>query len=353
VYAFRDLREWARYGGDFYNRLAQEVTKEARKLVRRELVDELLGQDYMTVNFTVSSSQPLTEDWVVMVVPRRSVEGVGLKAGIARVNFFISDEQRTSPNPAYVYVLEPTSEIGQQIVSRIIEKDPRWHTVGDWAVYFAFNEAELGAAAAKLETTADEVFWEIAKEKLVDTENEWVRLEFLRQLERAGLLENMDMISAVIRWVEGLKDDPQTQVRAWEAVSSFLRGYYEQQKEGPIHGDVVLEEIRDWLGFASEMLYKYGHLGSLPEDERERQRFLEDVRKFISRTEEMLSSLHGSGGMLTKLTRSGTYSELFRLVGLREGILLTPAARRYWRYEGDKKLLLKWLILSEVSRAAV
>lgn len=350
VYAFRDLREWARYGDDFYNRLAQEVTKEARKLVRRELVDELLGRDYTIVNFTVQS---LTEDWVVeevssMVVPRRSVEGVGLRAGIAKVNFFISDEQRTFPVSAYVYVLEPTSEIGQQIISKVIEKDPAWYTVGDRAVYFAFDEAELGTAAAKLETTADEVFWEIAKEKLVDPENEWVRLEFLRQLERAGLLENMDMISAVIRWVEGLKDDPKMQIRAWEAVNSFLRGYYEQQKRGPIYGDVVLEEIRDWLEFASEMLYKYGHLGSLPEDERERRRFLEDVRKFISRTEEMLSSLHGSGGMLTKLTRSGTYSELFRLVALREGVLLPEAARRYWLHEGDKKLLLKWLTLHKV-----
>jgi hypothetical protein len=351
VYAFRDLREWARYGGNFYNRLAYEVTKEARKLVRRELIDELLGQDYMTVNFTVSSSQSLTEDWVVeevssMVVPRRSVEGVGLKAGIAKVNFFIADEQRTFP--AYVYVLEPTSEIGQQIISRIIEKDPNWHTVGDRAVYFVFNEAELGKAAAKLETTADEVFWEIAKEKLVDTKNEWVRLEFLRQLERAGLLENMDMISAVIRWVEGLKDDPKAQIRAWEAVNDFLRGYYEQQKRGPIHGDVVLDEIRGWLGLASEMLYKYDHLESLPKDEQERQRFLEDVRKFISRTERMLSSLHGSGGMLTKLTRSGTYSDLFHLVGLREGVLLPEAARRYWLHEGDKKLLLKWLTLHKV-----
>jgi hypothetical protein len=353
IYAFRDLREWARYGGDFYNRLAHEVTKGVKRLVRRELVDELLGRDYMTVNFTVSSSESLTENWVIeevssMVVPHRSVEAIGLKSGIAKVNFFIADEQRTFPVPAYIYVLEPTSEIGQQIISRIIEKDPTWYIIGARAVYFAFDEAELGTAAAELETTADEVFWEVAKEKLVDTENEWVRLEFLRQLERAGLLENFDMISAVIRWVEGLKDDPTTQIRAWEAVNSFLRGYYEQQRRGPIHGDVVLDEIRGWLGFASEMLYKYGHLDSLPKDEQERQRFLEDVRKFISRTEEMLSSLHGSGGMLTKLTRSGTYFDLFRLVGLREGVLLPEAARRYWLHEGDKKLLLKWLLLHKV-----
>jgi hypothetical protein len=65
-------------------------------------------------------------------------------------------------------------------------------------------------------------------------------------------------------------------------------------------------------------------------------------------TERMLSTLHGAGGILTKLTRSGTYSELFRLIGLREGILLSPVVRRYWRYEGDKKLLLKWLILHKV-----
>jgi hypothetical protein len=158
----------------------------------------------------------------------------------------------------------------------------------------------------------------------------------------------MDMISAVIQWIERLGDDPKIQIRAWEAVNSFLRGYYEQQRKGPIHGDVVLDEIRGWLGVASEMLYKYSHLESLPEKEEERQKFLNDVRRFISRTEEMLSSLHGSGGMLTKLTRSGTYSDLFHLVGLREGVLLPEVARRYWQYEGDKKLLLKWLILHKV-----
>jgi uncharacterized Zn finger protein len=45
--------------------------------------------------------------------------------------------------------------------------------------------------------------------------------------------------------------------------------------------------------------------------------------------------------MLMKLTRSGTYSDLFHLVGLREGVLLPEAARRYWLHEGDKKLLAK------------
>jgi hypothetical protein len=353
VYAFRDLREWARYGGEFYNKLAYEITKRAKRLVRRELIDELLERDYMTVNFTVSSSQSLTEEWVVeevssMVTPRRHAEGVGLKAGAAKVIFFIADEQRTFPLPAYIYVLEPTSEIGQRIISKIMEKDPTWYTFGARAVCFAFDEAELGAAAAKLETVTDEVFWEVAKEKLVDADNEWARIEFLRQLERSGLLEDMDMISAVIQWVERLGDDPKTQIRAWEAVNSFLRGYYEQQRRGPIHGDVVLDEIRRWLGVASEMLYKYEHLESLPEKEEERQKFLSDIRRFISRTEEMLSSLHGSGGMLTKLTRSGTYSDLFRLVGLREGVLLPEVARRYWQREGDKKMLLKWSLLHKV-----
>jgi len=356
VYAFRDLRDWARYGGDFYRRLAEEITREARKLVRQRLIDELLGQHYVVINFTASSPYPFADEEVIeevtsMITPRHGFEGVGLRAGIAKVDFFNPDKQSTFTT--YVFLLEPTSEIGQRIASKVKEKDPEWHTVGNRLVRFVFSEADLGAEAATLQNATEEAFWEIAKEKLVDTDNEWVRLEFLRQLERGGLLENMDMMSAVIRWVEGLKDDPTTQIRSWEAVSSFLRGYYEQQRRGPIHGDVVLEEIKEWLGFASEMLYKYGHLDSLPENERERQQFLEDVRKFISRTEEMLSSLHGSGGMLTKLTRSGTYSDLFRLVGLREGVLLPEAARRYWLHEGDKKLLLKWLILSEVSGSVV
>lgn len=356
AYAFRDLRRWAEYGGEFYYRLAYEVTKEATKLVRRKLIDELLGGGYATINFTVPSPYSIYEDWAIeevssMIVPYRSVEGVGLRAGVAKVDFFVPDGQRTFP--VFVFVLEPTSEIGQRIIDRVRKKDPDWYTIGGRAVYFAFSEADLGVVAVKLETATDEAFWEIAKEKLVDTDNEWIKLEFLRQLEQGGLLENMDMVSAVIRWVKGLGDDPVTQIQAWEAVNRFLRGYYEEQKRGSIHGDAVLEEIREWLGFASRMLYKYGHLDSLPKDKQERQRFLEDIRKFVSRTEEMLSSLHGSGGMLTKLTRSGTYSDLFHLIGLREGILLPEAARRYWLHEGDKKLLLKWLILSEVSAAAV
>ena len=356
VYAFRDLRDWARYGGDFYRRLAEEITREARRSVRRRLIDELLGGHYVTINFTTSSPYPLADEEIIeevtsMITPRYGFEGVGLRAGIAKVSFFNPDKQSTFT--AYVFLLEPTSEIGQRVVSKVKERDAEWHTVGNRLVRFVFSEADLGIETATLENASEEAFWEIAKEKLVDTDNEWVRLEFLRQLEQGGLLENMDMISAVVRWVEGLSGDPKTQIRAWEAVNSFLRGYYEQQRKGPIHGDVVLEEIKGWLGFASEMLYKYGHLDSLPENERERQQFLEDIRKFIPRTEEMLSALHGSGGMLTKLTRSGTYSDLFRLVGLREGILLVPAARRYWQHEGDKKLLLKWLILSEVSGALV
>jgi hypothetical protein len=353
MYAFRDLREWARHGGDFYNRLAHEITEEARRLVRRELIDELLGQHCITISFTVPSSTSPFEEWVVeeissMIVPRFSVEGVGLKADIVKVNFFISDEQRPFPFPVYIYILEPTSEIGRRIVSRIMEKEPKWNAIGDRAVYIAFNEANLGAAVAKLETTAAEVFWEVAKEKLVDTDNEWGRIEFLRHLERTGLLGNMDMISAVIRWVEGFKDNPKTQIRAWDAVNSFLRGYYEQQRRGPVHGDVVLDEIRSWLGVASEMLYKYRHLESLPEDKEERQKFVDDIRRFILRTEEMLSSLHGSGGMLTKLTRSGTYSDLFYLIGLREGVFFPEALRTYWLREGDKKRLSKWLILRKV-----
>jgi hypothetical protein len=356
MYAFRDLRDWARYGGDFYRRLAEEIAREARKLVRRQLIDELLGRHYMVIDFTTSSPYPYAEEEVIeevasMITPRYSVDGVGLRADIAKVNFFNPEKQSTFT--VYLFLLEPTSEIGQRIVSKVKEKDSDWHTVGNRLIRFVFSEADLGVEAATLQNATDEVFWELAKEKLVDTENEWVRLEFLRQLEQGGLLENMDMVSAVVRWVEGFREDPQTQIRAWEAINSFLRGYYEQQREGPIHGDVVLDEIKRWLGVASEMLYTYGHLESLPENEEERQKFLNDVRRFISRTEEMLSSLHGSGGMLTKLTRSGTYSDLFRLVGLREGVLLPEAARRYWRYEGDKKLLLKWFILSEVSGAVV
>jgi hypothetical protein len=41
---------------------------------------------------------------------------------------------------------------------------------------------------------------------------------------------------------------------------------------------------------------------------------------------------------------AGIFRQLYEDI-VREGILLPPVVRRYWRYEGDKKLLLKWLIL--------
>jgi hypothetical protein len=82
-----------------------------------------------------------------------------------------------------------------------------------------------------------------------------------------------------------------------------------------------------------------------PEDLNEARQFEKDVREFTIETEKMLSMLHGSGVMLTRLTLSGTYHNLFDLLRLREVIGLVEAARRYGLYKGDKKLLLKWLIL--------
>jgi hypothetical protein len=99
---------------------------------------------------------------------------------------------------------------------------------------------------------------------------------------------------------------------------------------------------------AREMIHKYGNLKYPPEDLNEARQFEKDVREFTIETERMLSMLHGAGGMLTRLTLSGTYTNLFDLLRLREGIGLVEAAYRYGLYEGDKKLLLKWLILQRM-----
>jgi hypothetical protein len=346
--AFRRFRDWVHHG-DFKNMLVTRLTFEIEDKVFKEI--------YRTEDEALQRSFPVEEVSEAAVVEVLSqtpfvsssplLDFLGLKIKAAR----IAPKDRSEESFYFVFSVEPTNDLGRKIVGRFTSVSPPTYRLGDTAVYILTHSRNLSETARALtyEGVADTVR-EIIGQKL---ENTWGALEFLKDLKNLGLLEQFDILSAAIEWVEGLKNDPDTQVGAWKAIVDFVRGYYERQREGIITGEEVSSQIRNWLYEAEDMLYKYGDLTAPPEDKEEQEEFIGDVENFIVETERMLSMLHGAGGMLMKLTRSGTYSELFHLIGLREGILLTPAARRYWRYEGDKKLLLKWLILSEVSGVVV
>ena len=135
----------------------------------------------------------------------------------------------------------------------------------------------------------------------------------------------------------------------WKVVEQFLRDYFNRQKEQPIEGPKVKQAMMEWIEKAKKILNNYGDLKQPPKDADEARKFEEDVRAFAVETERMLSMLHGGGGLLVVLTPSGTYTDLFNLLRARAGLTSVRAASRYYRYEGDKKLLLKWLILRGVS----
>lgn len=345
--AFRRFRDWVHHG-DFQNMLVTRLTFEIEDKVFKEVYrieEEALQRSFPVEEVSeAAAAEILSQTPFVSSSPLLNFVGLRVKA--ARITPKDREESFY-----FVFSVEPTNDLGQKIISRLTSVFPPTYHLGDAAVYILTHSRNLSEIARALtyEGVADTVR-EIIKQKL---DNSWGALEFLKDLKNLGLLEQFDILSAAIEWVEGLKNDPDTQIGAWEAIVDFVRGYYERQREGIITGEEVSSQIRSWLYEAEDMLYKYGDLTTPPEDKEEQEEFIGDVENFIVETERMLSMLHGSGGMLMKLTQSGTYSELFRLIGLREGILLPPIVRRYWRYEGDKKLLLKWLILSEVSGAAV
>jgi hypothetical protein len=343
--AFRRLRDWVHHG-DFKNMLVTRLTFEIEDKVFKEIYrteEEALQRSFPVEEVSEAAvAEVLSQTPFVSSSPLLDFLGLRIKAA------------RIAPKEEsfyFVFSVEPTNDLGQKIVGRFTSVSPPTYRLGNAAVYILTHSRNLSEIARALtyEGVADTVR-EIIEQKLENTRG---ALEFLKDLKNLGLLEQFDILLAAIEWVEGLKNDPDTQIKAWEAINDFVRSYYERQREEIVTDEEVASQIRSWLYEAEDMLYKYGNLTAPPQDKEEQEEFIADVQDFIVKTERMLSMLHGAGGMLTKLTRSGTYSELFHLIGLRESILLTPAARRYWRYEGDKKLLLKWLILSEVSRAAV
>ena len=338
--AFRRLRDWAHHG-DFQNMLATRLTFEIADKVFKEIYR--IEEEALKKSFPVEGIDEVTVAEILAQTPFiTSLDFLGLSVKVAR----IAPKDKSEESFYFIFSVEPTNDLGQRIVGKFTSALPPTYHLGGAAVYILTNSREPWEIVRTLNYEGvSEAMREVIEQKLSSS---WGALEFLKDLKRMGLLEQFDILAAAVDWVEGLKDDPETQIRAWEAINDFVRSYYERQREEIVTGEEVASQIRSWLYEAEDILYKYEHLTAPPQDKEGQEEFFADVQDFIVETERMLSMLHGAGGMLTKLTRSGTYSELFHLIGLREGILLTPAARRYWRYEGDKKLLLKWLILRQV-----
>jgi hypothetical protein len=337
INAFRRLRDWVHHG-DFQNMLVTRLTFEIADKVFKEIYRT--EEEALRKSFPVEAVDEATVAEILAQTPFvTSLDFVGLNVKVAR----IVPKDKSEESFYFIFSVEPTNDLGQRIVSKFTSALPPAYHVGGAAVYILTNSREPWEIVRTLNYEGvSEVMREVIEQKMSSA---WGALEFLKDLKRMGLLGKFDILSAAVDWVEGLKDEPETQIKAWEAINDFVRSYYERQRQEIVTGEEVASQIRSWLYEAEDMLYKYGDLTAPPQDREEQEEFIADVQDFIVETERMLSMLHGAGGMLTKLTRTGTYPELFHLIGLREGILLTPAARRYWRYEGDKKLLLKWLIL--------
>jgi len=338
--AFRRLRDLVHHG-EFQNMLATRLTFEITDKVFKEI--RHIVEEALEKSFPVERVDETMVAEVLAQTPfATSIDFVGLNVKVARID----PKDKSEESFYFVFSVEPANDLGQRIVSKFTSALPPTYDVGKAAVYILTNSREPWEIVRVLNYEGvSEVMREVIEQKM---SSPWEALEFLKDLKGEGLLEQFDILSAAVDWVEGLKDDPETQIKAWEAINDFVRSYYERQREGMITGEEVAAQIWSWLSKAEDMLYEYRNLTAPPEDKEEQEEFIADVQDFIVETERMLSMLHGAGGMLTKLTRSGTYSELFHLIGLREGILFPPVVRRYWRYEGDKKLLLKWLILHKV-----
>jgi hypothetical protein len=338
--AFRRLRDLVHHG-DFQNMLATRLTFEIKDKVFKEI--HHIVEEALEKSFPAEEVDEATVAEILAQTPFvTSLDFVGLNVKVAR----IAPKDESEESFYFIFSVEPTNDLGQRIVSKFTSALPPTYDVGGAAVYILTNSREPWEIVRVLNYEGvSEVMREVMEQKM---SSPLEALEFMKDLKREGLLEQFDILSAAVDWVEGLKDDPETQIKAWEAINDFVRSYYERQREGMITGEEVAAQISSWLYKAEDMLYKYRNLKAPPEDKEEQEEFIGDVQDFIVETERMLSTLHGAGGVLTKLTRSGTYSEIFHLIGLREGILFPPVVRRYWRYEGDKKLLLKWLILHKV-----
>jgi len=331
---------------DFYQAVAATLLEEAQRQIRSAMAEVAIAPPEIFLQASPEwSTARLAEEVKGNLSETVSIQSIGLTAGAAEV-YIIDDKERTFLG--YYLIFSPTAEIGKKIIGVLTDWETEFvsQRVGDSLAFITFTD-KLGyrRMCSSVGTYIESAFAELLRSYLTQPQDDQSRLDFLNDLRESGLLEKIPLLSNAIEWLHEVAASPDGRMRNWEVVEQFLRDYFNRQREQPIEGPKVRQAVMEWIEKAKKILNTYGNLEQPPKDVDEARKFEEDVREFAVETERMLSMLHGGGGLLVVLTPSGTYTDLFNLLRVRAGLTSVRAASRYYHYEGDKKLFLKWLIL--------
>jgi hypothetical protein len=350
--SFRMIRRWAASNvQDFYQGAAATLLEEAQRQIRTTLAEVSIFPPKIFIQASPEwDTARLAQEIKENISETVKIQPLGLAVGAAEVHISAVIDEKERVFERYYLILSPTAEVGRKIMEMLANWETEFNSqqVGDSLAFTAFTETGFRQVLSSVGVYIELAFAELLRRHLIQSEDDQTRLEFLEKLQESGLLQRIPMLSHAIEWLQDVASSPDSEKRNWRAVEQFLRGYFDRQSEELVTVESVRIVVREWVEKAREMIHKYGNLKYPPEDLNEARQFEKDVREFTIETERMLSMLHGAGGMLTRLTLSGTYTNLFDLLRLREGIGLVEAAYRYGLYEGDKKLLLKWLILQRM-----
>jgi hypothetical protein len=351
--SLRQIRTWAASNvQDLYQGAAATLLEEAQRQIRTVMADVSISPPEISLQAPPEwSTARLAEEVKANLSETVRIQSLGLAVGAAEVHISTVIDDKEMVFERYYLILSPTARVGKEIIEILANWETEFDSqrVDDSLAFVTFTEPQFRGMTSSIGVYIEIAFAELLRRYLVQPEDDQTRLEFLRELQENGLLQRIPMLSHAIEWLRRVASSPDSEAKNWNAVEQFLRGYFDRQRESPVWDVNVITTVKEWVEKAEEMLSNYGGLEHPPEDFNKARKFEEDVREFVVDTERMLSMLHGAGGMLTRLTTSGTYTDLFNLLRLREGIGLPRVAYRYGSYEGDKKLLLKWLILREVS----
>jgi hypothetical protein len=351
--SLRQIRSWAASDvQDFYQGAAATILEEAQRQIRTVMANVSKSPPKISFHAPLEwSISRLAEEVKANLPTTVCIPSLGLDVGAAEVHISTVIDDKEMVFERYYLILSPTRRIGREIIEMLANWETEFNSsrVGDSLAFVTLTDLQFEGMPSSVGVYIELIFAELLRKYLIQPEDDQARLEFLKELQEGGLLQRIPMLSKAIEWLHGVADSPDSEAKNWSAVEQFLRSYFDRQKEGPVTITEVRRAVEEWVEEAKEMLRNYGNLKYPPEDPNEARKFEEDVREFTIKTEKMLSMLHGAGGMLTRLTPSGTYGDLFDLLRRREGLDLVGAAYRYGFYEGDKKLLLKWLILRRVS----
>jgi hypothetical protein len=345
--SLRMVLRWARFDfQDFYQAAAAELLEEAQRQVRSAMAGVAISPPEISLQAPPEwSTAHLAEEVKGNISETVSIQSLGLTVGAAEV-YIIDDKEGTFLG--YYLILSPTAEVGKKIIGLLTDLETEFGSqrVGGSLAFITFTDKSgYRRMCSSVGTSIESAFAELLRSYLIQPQDDQSRLDFLSDLLESGLLQKIPLLSNAIEWLHRVEASPDGQMKNWKAVEQFLLDYFNRQKEQPIEGPQVRQALMEWIEKAKKILNKYGNLEQSPNDADEARRFEEDVRMFAVETERMLSMLHGGGGLLVALTPSGTYTDLFNLLRVRTGLTLVRTATGYYRYEGDKKLLLKWLIL--------